>query len=422
MHREASTIRIVRDTVHAPDLARRVEAVADRDRGMVVIAPKPYARTLDWLASDLQKALGKRRHVSGAARNEQERWRLCGVWLLAEEIREVVLLEAATVDTSRWHLLVERCLEAGCDLTLIVGGDELSRGQREFSDSWGCTKLSVEEVLHEWSSHVTDGPAALPRQTFPQVPVADFTVFRARARDLLSKDDFETLDAAFLDGITVADTTFPWERDRDGKWDEAAIAGWLHETLGRIDTVDEALTRIRAAQVACFRRQCLLQLDYRRFAMQARDGAATRLTPELAQRLRWYQQPRLAATGVLAIITGLPPGGLVELNVKDVAADGSSVQTVNGRRDVPEFARALLRAQLVDRASQGARPSDALFGGEANGKERAERMGVRVMQRGYRILSVEIGVRLLGHWTKHESKLDPRWLSRHGVMIKELAT
>jgi len=57
----------------------------------------------------------------------------------------------------------------------------------------------------------------------------------------------------------------------------------------------------------------------------------------------------------------MTPAQLCELNLTDVAADGATVQVEGDRFAIPAYARSLVRAQLLERARQGASPADPLF-------------------------------------------------------------
>ncbi len=413
---ENSQLRIVTDSAYWPELVDYATRLSDVDQHILAFAPKPGARTIDWIASDLLGALGKRREVSGAARNERERLRLAGVWLAAEEIRELVIVGAESLRGNIWRVLLDLCLEVDCALTLIVSGTELSRGKKEFVRDWNFDRVTLDEAIEAWPKPAEPGAASSPSEPmFPVVPRTYFAFFRASARELMSAEGFEIVDALFAETFKRANETFPW----NGAGEEQ-LAQWMHALVAGAETYDQALVQIRATQAACFAQDYLLDVDDARFAAQAEDASITPLNADIAHRLRWYQQPRYAAIGAIVVATGLPGWGLEALKIGDVAADGSSIETVNGRRSVPQCARALVRAQLIDRTTNGAGTDDPLFGGEAQGRDAELSVTGRSLQMLCKKVSFETGIRLAGHWTSKEAKADRGWMSRHGIRLRKL--
>jgi len=121
----------------------------------------------------------------------------------------------------------------------------------------------------------------------------------------------------------------------------------------------------------------------------------------------------------VALITGAQAPELYDLNLHDVAEDGSAV-TLGGRRvAVPEHGQALLRAHLASRAmdiDHHAEPALFLQEVDRKGEARSRgRAGHRTLARGLAQISEDTGLPLSAHWNPMTVD-DPRsWTKRLGV-------
>jgi hypothetical protein len=306
----------------------------------------------------------------------------------------------------------------GVDLAMLTGGTQLNRRQKELSADWGCETVGIDELVDEWGpAESATGADHATVDAFPRVPRDDFVVFRARCRELLDDADFARVDDVYCGARRATDD---WLREQSAGPNEEDVAGWLQELLARAEWTDQALTELRAAQVAFFRREWLLLVDSSRFTMMANGGAVSQLTSETAERLRWYTAAFYGAAALLTLTTGLCAGGLAELSVGDVAIDGAEVRTPTGLRPVPPYASGIIRAHLLRRQAEGATPSDVLFAVANRSRLGLTSPDSKRIHRRLRRIGEETGIRLAGHWTRQQPGVGPAWMRRHGVSLQQL--
>jgi hypothetical protein len=121
------------------------------------------------------------------------------------------------------------------------------------------------------------------------------------------------------------------------------------------------LVRLRGVQAAFFTRGFLLSMQLVTGPQIGPTDLRPRLDQAAAERLRELCTPHLPAAMVLALVTEMTPAQLCHLNLTDVAADGATVRVDSEWFAIPAYARSLVRAHLLDRAGQGAGPTDPLF-------------------------------------------------------------
>lgn len=94
----------VDDGALTAELLRRSDPAA----GVVVVHPVPRLTTPNQLGLDLLVALGKPSDaVSRVSRTRRQAWHLARIWLEAERVRELVILDAENLPPELWSLLVE---------------------------------------------------------------------------------------------------------------------------------------------------------------------------------------------------------------------------------------------------------------------------------------------------------------------------
>jgi hypothetical protein len=139
------------------------------------------------------------------------------------------------------------------------------------------------------------------------------------------------------------------------------VGALLQQLTATSASAAETLVRLRGIQAAFFARGFLLSMQLTSGAQIGPTDLRAYLDQEVAERLRALCTPQLAAAMTLALVTEMTPAQLRELNLADVDADGATVQIDGDRFAIPAYARSLVRAQLLERAGQGASPTDPLF-------------------------------------------------------------
>ncbi len=331
----------------------------DPARGRFVVGLTPGGRNLAQLGTDIGTALGKSTDVAGNGRNAQEKWGwlLCGA--AAEETTHLIVLRAGKLDRRRWELLVELSALTNSQLWLVVQASGLSRSQREGIRDWGMKEYSYEafKCLSGSWPQTKAASAAPPSSSFPVVPEDDFAGFRASARMDLTDQDFAKVDAVFLETKRATDS---WIRSSPSTAKDA-VAEWLLSLIDSSQLVDEAQTRIRAAQVAFFLAGIHVKVDVRRLTVAWTTPNPTAVDAvSLAQALRAYVNTDYAAIGVLAGL-GASPTEIAAIKVADLS-DGAETCTISAKAlEIVSACRSILQAHRLTRLFEGATDTSWLF-------------------------------------------------------------
>lgn len=106
----------------------------------------------------------------------------------------------------------------------------------------------------------------------------------------------------------------------------SCVAAFLRALTNCADT-QEALARLRGAQIALFFEDLLVKVDAVGF-VAAREAAAARphVDARAVRLLRGYSSPAMTAAGALAIAAGAGSGALSRLTLRDVAPDGTEAR------------------------------------------------------------------------------------------------
>ncbi len=166
----------------------------------------------------------------------------------------------------------------------------------------------------------------------------------------------------------------------------------------------EALARIRGAQVALFFEDLLIDVDPLSFVASHQICHATApLDAHAVELLRAYSSPILAAAGTLALAGGAGSQALARLTFGDVASDGTKAQIDVRPVIIPDHAGALVRAQHIDRRRAGASSNDAFFQSRGAIGQAPATMGMLKMLAG---ISTQTGLPLPRHDESPRSWLD----------------
>lgn len=253
---------------------------------------RPYG-----LVQDLLGGYGVRSDVMGAGRNVDEsllyiraRMRTYATRLLVVRLAENLIPQDAP---ALLDLLADLCQAEGVDLALTcddVAGEKLAGWVESRS---GVVEKNEKQLLSLMPPRPEERSATSATAWFPRsVPKGDFYIFRARAREVLTAEAFETVDSCY---VRVARNVYeaPFT-----SIDEAAVR--LRALVATTDNPAEAITMLRAAQAAMFRRGLLLKVDVPFFVRSVRDAHHRQLNENEFCALRAFRTTWRSAAVVLS--------------------------------------------------------------------------------------------------------------------------
>lgn len=408
-------IWLVHDPEDAPASTRALHALADLGRGIAVVRVTPGPQTLQSIAADLLKALGKDHSLPGTMRNGEENWRRASVWMSGERVRQLIVDRAETLQPKRWQDFIGLAAHCGLDLWLVAHGGSLTRGQREMLDDWPLAEVTIKQFLamHPNPGTDTDAEARVkpdgPVEPFPAVPRSDFTTFRADCHLLLEPEAYERVEGEMR---YAADLTRRWLSEAVTP-DSAAMKEHLRELIEGCRFTDLALARLRAAQAVCLVAGLLVTVDLERLAASTRT-ARPLIDEQLVRELRRYACTRRAAASLISCLTGASPEAISRLNVNDVAE--AEVRIAGKTFGVPALARGVLVAHIHARLQAGAGPDDALLSNAHRGSL-GERCTPRTARRSIDDVARASGLMLWDERSTKEDRSNQQWLRRRGVSV-----
>lgn len=398
--------------VETPALRSALNELHDPDAGIVVCDMSVGHRRVQQLADDMLTALGADLSRPGGARNENERWQRAIAWLAAYDPDDLVIVGADRVSWKAWRDLAEAAAFAEARLWLVMKtGASLPRHADDWLRKWYPWQqlgANGERVLLA-ALQPRPRPQAIAR-SFPRVPAASFTLFRALAYEGLGPSEFELVDAAWSEAL---ERTRSWIGEQD-EGDEQTVASFLRELVAGCAKHDEVITRLRGAQVAFFLADCLLLVNELQIAARAEQAAGV-VADEDVKVLREEQAARISSLAVLAALSGHGGTSLSRVRLADVAVDGASAAIAGRTVQVPQLARPILRAQRLWLRIAGAKDDDAFLGTGPGHRPDDKKLQDALSQ-----LSGETGLRLAGRYTRHVDESEHRWLRRYGVSVQFL--
>jgi len=321
-------------------VSRRLHALTGP--GRLIVRPTPGTGPVASMVWDVLAALGKnpvtvrreRLSVDGA-------WRAAAAWLVADHVTDIVVDRAHRITVSAIDSLTTLADEAGAHLWLIWGAtlhvdyivDRLQRkGRRsvtlvppdEFFDALPlpirapCTVPLRTDEDHPW----TDQP-------WPQLPAADFPVFRAVCRRLIAGDTFHALDRVYRDEFHRA-RQWIRRRELDGPGADAVLTKQLNAYLRdhRIGPAGDptlALIRLRAIQAGLMREHVLLSWHTDALGPDPAARLPSQLTERVSAALRTGVDTGPAAATVLSLHLNAPPEAFEHLTLRNVHEHGRYV-------------------------------------------------------------------------------------------------
>lgn len=141
--RDAS-VRVVIDPVDDGQLTAELDRRAEPAAGVVVVHPVPRLTTPNQLGVDLLVALGKPSDaVDREGCTRRQAWHLARIWLEAERVRHLVVLDAENLPPELWTLLVEVTSSLRARLWLLVR----RMLPRHLGDRFPLSTATVTELL-----------------------------------------------------------------------------------------------------------------------------------------------------------------------------------------------------------------------------------------------------------------------------------
>jgi hypothetical protein len=352
---EGRSVQVVLDPDDRRDLIQAFSSLADLTAGRAVCHAIPAGSSLYGLGLAVLLGLGKRFDAARVERVQPRCWRLAGIWLAAEEVRDLFVSRAHLLGARHWSALLDLAANRPMRLWLVVHRARLHPAKQQVLAGWQSAVLSAEEFLALWADTRPVGRAADPGD-FPHVPADDFPSFRAACRRLLDPPSFARVDAVYEQAFTAArrwvrTTVVDWE-DRYGGIDVETVGGFLRDMTVSSTSPSETLVRLRGAQAGFFLHGILLTVDLTSRAMIGETDLRPTLSPAVADHLRGFCTPSWTAAAALTLLAEPPYGALQGMRIGDVAADGTWATIARQRFPIPDYARSLVRAQLLDRRSQ----------------------------------------------------------------------
>jgi hypothetical protein len=411
---------VVRDPDDVPERTQLLITLANLEAGRVVVRVTPGSPGLHWLALDVLRGLGKDPGRAGSARNAWENWRRATAWLVGERTRDLIVDRAELLSPLRWEQLA--ALAASCDLSLwlIFHGRTLTRGQRETLRTWPLREIDFPEFIAavkrdgDSANQLSPVPSGASGATnaFPELPLSDFTTFRADCRRLLSPEEFSIVDREILDGATRTRRLLA-DRPTDLR---AALRDHLRDLIDGCRFTSAAVARLRGAQAACLIAGVLVRVDRQRLCVTSATSNRTAIDATFVRELRRYASTHHAAVALVCALSGLSPQALARLNLADAAPEHVAVGPEE-RFSMPEAAQAILAAHLHMRLIEGGIASDPLLP-SLDDRTRSLRATPRALRKRLADIEDETGLTLWGEWHTLESRSDSSWLARRGITVQ----
>lgn len=222
---------------------------------------------------------------------------------------------------------------------------------------WGLLRIDADAFARQWADIPTVAPHQEPESVWQRItlPDTDFFSFRADCRRLLDADDF-----AFVDRSWRA----AYERTREKSWDAPAGSGqvetFLRDQIFASQSAAESIVAVRAAQAALYLEWILVQVNLGHFLVDVAMESGAVHESDLAAVRIWGATHRTAAA-LIALVARAHASEIAEMEIDDIAPDGSAVRVRGRWWTCPPSAQALLRAYRFSRLVAPRPGHQALF-------------------------------------------------------------
>ena len=403
----------------APDeMARRV-ASRCWPAVIVVNAPPDSGSNISWLAWGILKQLGKEHDLHGGTAAGHESWALAEIWLRAHRTSALIVLGAEALSGRLWRMLAR--LTTSCELTVVLvnATHTLLQSQRRLLHRAGPFERIDPTAFSAWAElQLHERPAEqavtpMPFKRFPSVPADEVPFFRERCRQLLSDQDFTIVDDVYLEAFWEARA---WLADRAEPLVEEDVGEFLARLIRTAADLHEKLTRLRGAQAGFWRNEWHLKVRVNALVAAHSTEPVDVDAQQAVRTLNGYVAPQIAALGVLALRTRLPPARLARFNCDQLANDCRELDLDGETLVLSGEESALLRAQVLSMKCQG-HPADGPLFCRVDGT----RMPPNALQQRLRRAAKETGLQLTQAWSPPVHLEHGYWMRRRGLSIQSFA-
>lgn len=320
--------------------------------GVIVVHPQPVTRRL---AHDLLIALDKDFRSPGWPAGVEIAWKLAGVWLAAEAVQHIIVYGAHRLTASDLRRLLDTA--AGRTVWLLT----CSPAQAD-----GAPRSPVAHLFAACRSASERDSGEMTSWSRPAIVCAatNFVTFRTTCYRLLGLETVRAIDERLMEVMWRVQRWLDAWGGHPDRWEAGAL---LEQLLGDARDQEDAVVVTRATQLAFFERGYLLSLNAATICDATRLILNKPASDAAAAALRRVSDPALAALGALTACTPLDSQRLAGLRLHAIDDHGEHVTLGGVSYDVPVAMRGLLRAQLINRAGQGAAPDQTLFVNRAGG-------------------------------------------------------
>jgi len=387
----------------------------DSHRIGLAVAANSWHNTAYAAGEAVMDALGKPADTTGSSLSGAELLQAAEGWLIAEGVREAVIIDADATGTPNLHGTIEWLLRIGIDPVVHMATSRLA-GQRDplvaFIEAWPATPVELDTIVPASRVQLPHAPDPTP-PSFPAVPRVDGVVFRSTARRQLEPADFAVVDA-FLSA------TVQQMRSEIAAMDPISaesLASMWRDHLERCSTVDEVVVITRAFQIVTTLGRWLVSVDTPALVAGAlHHPRAAHRDGDWWARLDTYRDPAIPAMAAFIseslFLDDVSPLDLCHVTL---TATAPWEVTVHAGSEAIHFggpAAKMIAAHVHARRAAGARPDDPLFL-----TQKGSRLVARTMHRLAYAPTAEVGIA----YNRKLSKTTPVNLARrHGISITNL--
>lgn len=395
------------------------------DRLLVAISPGADNKRI--VGYDILRALGKGSELIGVDRSSREMWLRAQLWLEVSGVKDLFVTRAHLLPPWMLGELALLAIRADTRLWLVAQVSELNQSRNKFFATWPFERLRWSDFATRWAPPTTPQKARPKTQRrsradlLPDVPIDDFTTFRASCRDLLSDEAFAAVDAEFLAGLDASCAYL--DSHRDETITETMICDFVRDLIADIDWLPQLFARVRGCQAGALRAGYLMkvQLD----VLSATSVARARLDEASIDILSRYSAPRYGAAAMLVAATGCQLDALTAMNLSDVSSDSRKVLIDGKSHSLPDGAAAMVEVLVRERLAQRAEDDDPLFvyiKGTGRRYDKLHRWTPRGMYDNLKKIERESGLLLTSHLLNAGQRDAVNWARRRGISLQPISS
>lgn len=341
--------------------ATTIGTLIAHDLSTVALTLPPERTTSAAAASEILRALGKRRDVNGKARHGIDDKMLVPVWLTAHRVQNLVIASPQKSNDADLVDVVDLCAATPTNVVIACDHGTADRVLRALQGHL--------PQVHPWPTtgddQRSDSPEFAPSKWKPgepiRLPQCEFLNFYAIVERTLPPHMFAEVSTRYIDALN---RTLTWLHDvqeaHEGTVPHEAVNPAMRSLLAEQETLDQVATVVHAAEAAFFRHGWILKVDRR----ELRSGLVRFPSPDVPNdawtRLRAYREPARATTVGLYLI-GLTINEIEAVTTGEVANWHNDNRLPIAGHTIPPGAAPLLRAQLIACSTIGHGPEEAFL-------------------------------------------------------------